>query len=214
MDPTYLESADEMRATIERGAHDPTSFRAAILGVPRIDRDAWLDRVLGLAEIPDDDPNLPSGCVPYLPCAVEVLLRVVEQASPQPSDVFVDIGAGLGRASAFVHLVTGASVINLEIQPQLVRAARELATRLLISKMSFIEGDATNLVTHLTSGTIFFLYCPFSGARLAQVVAGLEAIARIKTIRVCCVDLPLPTCDWLVAEGPVAGDLAIYRSTL
>ena len=61
-------------------------------------------------------------------------------------------------------------------------------------------------------GSVFFLYCPFSGARLAEVLAALELLARTRPIRVCCVDLPLPPCAWLTPAAPPDGDLVIYRS--
>lgn len=191
----------------------PATFRAAIDAVPPADRDEWLDRVLGLGELPEDDPELPSGCVPYLPSSVDTLLRVVDRVPIRATDVIVDVGAGVGRAGAFLHLVTGASVIGLEIQPRLVRASRELAARIAAPQMKCVEGDAAHLATYITIGSIFFLYCPFSGDRLAKVLAGLEPIARTRPIRVCCVDLPMPPCPWLAAEsfGP---DLEVYRSTL
>ena len=44
----------------------------------------------------------------------------------QASDVFVDVGSGLGRAAALVHLMTGARAIGLEVQPALVAAARDI----------------------------------------------------------------------------------------
>jgi len=61
---------------------------------------------------------------------------------------------------------------------------------------------------------VFFLYCPFSGARLERVLDDLESIARTREIRVCCVDLPLPPRAWLALAAPPSGDLAVYRSTL
>ena len=206
--------ADRIRTDIQRGACDPAAFRAALRAEPSTERDAWLDRVFELGELPDDEPHLPSGCVPYLPSAVDVLLRMVEQIPIGPSDVLVDIGAGVGRAAAFLHLATGASVIGIEIQSRLVTAFRNLAARMQLSRMSVVEGDAAAVVSRMTTGTVFFLYCPFSGDRLAKVVAALEPFARTKTIHVCCVDLPLPSCDWLVRERPFARDLAIYRSNL
>jgi SAM-dependent methyltransferase len=210
----YEESAESVRARIERGLTDPASFRAALLGIPPSERDAWVDRVLGLGELPDDEPELPAGCVPYLPCSVDALLRVVEQAPVLATDVFVDVGSGLGRAGALVHLLTRASVIGLEIQPRLVVGARDLAARLLLSRTVTVEGDAAKLARFMAIGSIFFLYCPFSGERMAKFVAALEEIARARTIRVCCVDLPMPSCPWLVLEPQAAPDLAIYRSTL
>ena len=168
--------------------------------------------VFGLRELPDDGPDLPRGCVPYVPCSVDALLRMVERAGVSSSDVFVDIGAGLGRAAAFVHLLTGAGAIGIEIQAGLVRAARDLATRLGAPRVACIEGDAARLAGFVTIGSVFFLYCPFSGDRLTKVLAGLESIARTRVIRVCCVDLPLPSCPWPAPEPPRSGDLAIYRS--
>jgi len=45
------------------------------------------------------------------------LLRLAQHAKIEPSDVIVDVGAGPGRAAAVLPLMTGASVIALEIQP-------------------------------------------------------------------------------------------------
>jgi len=195
---------------IPRGA----ALRAALAGVPPRDRDAWVDRALGLDEPPDDGPALPSGGVPYLPSPVDALLRLTEHAPVRASDVFVDVGAGAGRAAALVHLLTGASVVGLEIQPALVTAARALAARVDLPGVSFVEGDAPRLTAALTTGSVFFLYCPFSGERLARLLANLEPVARTREIRVGCLDLPLPPCPWLHPMPPLWPDLALYRSTL
>jgi predicted RNA methylase len=207
-------SAEATRRLIEQGLHDPQTFRAALLEVPPALRDQWVDAVLGLGELPDDGPELPRGCVPYLPCAVEVLLRIVDEAPIRASDVLVDVGSGLGRAAMLVHLLTGAGAIGLEVQPALARAARALAARLGLARVSYVDGDATMLTGFMTIGSVFLLYCPFGGERLAKVLADLEAIARTRTLRICAVDLPLPPCPWLTLQGRHPGNLAIYRSSL
>jgi len=204
-------NAEALRSRLARERPSPADFRAAIERVPPGERDAWLDVVFGLDALPADDAHLPRGCVPYLPSSVDVLLRVVEHADVREGDVFVDIGAGLGRAAALVHLLTGAASVGIEVQPALVRAARALAARMSASRLSFVEGDAAAMVDALASGSVFFLYCPFSGERLARVLAALERVAR--PIRVCCVDLPLPPCVWLTRVSPPSGDLAVYRSS-
>jgi Histone methylation protein DOT1 len=198
----------------QRRRLDPSTFRSALLRVAPVERDAWVDLVLGLGELPDDGPDLPRGCCPYLPCSVDAVLRMVDQAAVRASDVFVDVGSGVGRAAALVHLLTGASVIGLEVQRGLVLASRDLAARLRLSRMSTIEGDATKPTGLVTTGSVFFLYCPFSGARLARVLANLEPLARTRMLRICCVDLPLPARPWLTLETHRPGDLAIYRTTL
>ncbi len=212
MDDCHVRSAVQARQQIDAGAHDRRAFRAALLAVPADARDGWLDRVLGLGPPPEDGPELPRGCVPYVPCGVDALIEIVDGARVGPSDVVVDVGSGVGRAIALVHLLTDAAAIGIEIQPGLVRAARAVA-RGVSSRISHVHGDAVELTGRIMIGSVFVLYCPFSGARLGHVLADLEVIAQTRPIRVCCVDLPLPACAWLTAE-PAAGhgSVVIYRS--
>jgi len=209
-----MDSAAYIRKLLERGEHAPEQFRAALLAVPPLDRDAWVDRVLGLGALPEDGAELPSGGVPYLPCPVDALLRVVDLAQIKASDVFVDVGSGVGRSAALVSLLTGAPSIGLEIQSGLVRAMRELAARLPGLRLHCVQGDAAELARTMTVGSVFFLYCPFSGERLTRVLADLEEIARTRSIRVCCVDLARLDCPWLELEREAEGGVAIYKSRL
>lgn len=213
MHTCHRQSAERIRAAIEGGRHEPSRFRAALLEAPPASRDAWLNVALGLDEIPDDGPELPKGCVPYLPCPVDDLLQIVDRAPVRASDVFVDVGSGVGRAATFVHLLTGASAIGLEVQPRLVRAARELTARLGVAGVSSYEGDAVELTGHVLSGSVFFLYCPFSDERLTTWLTHLEPIARARPLRVCSVDLSLPPRDWLALESTPRAGLTIHRST-
>ena len=206
-----LSDAMRMRALVEGDRSTPATFRAALLKVPPHDRDAWVDTVLGLGDASNDDgPDLPRGCTPYLPCSVDALLAIAEHAPVLSSDVFVDVGSGLGRAAMLVHLLTGARAVGVEIQSALVGESRNLARRLNLSGVSTVHGDASELVGSIPHGTVFFFYCPFSGDRLMKVLADLEHVARTRTIRVCCVDLPLPPCLWLTATEH-GGGLAIHR---
>jgi len=207
------DGARRLRSLIERRPRDPALFRAALTRIPPAARDACVDQALGLGALPEDGPALPRGCVPYLPCSVDALLRLTQHAPVRASDLFVDVGSGVGRAAALVHLLTGARAVGLEVQPALVAAARELAARCHLPGVSFVEGDAAQLTTELSAGSVFLLYCPFSGHRLARLLDDLESVARTRAIRVCCVDLPLPPRPWLTPAPPLAGDLAIYRST-
>jgi len=204
------DSASRLRALIDRTPRDPAQFRAALAGVPSGARDACVDGAFGLDEIPADGPALPSGCVPYLPCPVDTLLRIVAHAPVRAADVFIDVGSGLGRAAALVNLLTGARVVGLEVQPSLVAAARALATRLRLPDVSFVEGDAADLAPALADGSVFLLYCPFSGDRLEKFLSCLAPIARTRTIHICCVDLPLPPRDWLTLASTPSPELAIY----
>ncbi len=201
-----------LRAELERGGRDPSALRAALGAVPPLDRDAWIDLALALGSPPDDGPALPPGGVPYLPCPVDALLRLIDRVPVTAADLIVDVGSGVGRAAAVLTLLTGAAVVGVEVQPALVSAARALTARLGLSRTSFIEGDAATLPAPATAASIYLLYCPFSGARLDRLLAQLGPLARARDLRVCCVDLPLPPCRWLQPASPPDHDLTIYRS--
>lgn len=212
MDERFRESADHVRSLIVQGVCVPAFFRTALMAVPFLDRDVWVDAVFGLDELPEDGPELPIGCVPYLPCAVDVLLRLVDNVSFHSADVFVDIGAGVGRAAALIHLLTGVSCVGIEVQSKHIDAARGLALRLCLSHVTFVPGDALQVTEQFFQGSVFFLYCPFSGERLVKMLEQLDLMARERLIYICAVDLPLPPCAWLERAELEDGDLVVYRS--
>ncbi len=206
----HRQSAEQVRAQLQASGLAPPAFRAALEAVPRLERDAWVDRVLGVPALPADGPSLPRDGVPYLPASVDALLHVAGLV--EPADVFIDVGSGLGRPAVLVSLLTGAACVGIEVQPQLVHAARELAARLRLPRVSFVEADAAASVDVLSRGTVFFLYCPFSGERLERLVAALEPVAHAHPIRLCCVDVVLPECAWLEQVLELPGGLEVHRS--
>ena len=213
MQSTFRSAAGRLRSELRSGLITPVAFGAALAEVAPRDRDSWLDLLWGSAEIPLDDPSLPRGCVPYLPCPVASILDAIDQAQVTCNDVFVDVGSGLGRAAMLVHLKTGARCIGLEIQPALARIAQGRADALGLSRMQFLQGDAAELVRFIV-GTVFFLYCPFGGARLQHFLDGLEVVANTRPIRVCCVDMPPLEARWLVRAPSTSACVDVYRSAL
>jgi SAM-dependent methyltransferase len=206
-------AADDVRRLLtERDPSASERLRSALTKLPKRDRDVWLDAVLGLESCTPDGPDLPRGCTPYIPCSVDLILEVVDRARITSRDVFVDIGAGVGRAAMLTQFLTGAGAIGIEIQQGLVQRARTLAKTLKASRFLAVEGDAAELVRSTQGGTVFFLYCPFSGARLERVLDELEEIARARPIRVCCVHLPVIRRCWLELMPPEDGELLVYRS--
>lgn len=188
---------------------EPRAFRAALMRVPANERDEWIDALFGIDGLPPDGPELPRGCVPYLPCSVDAIVRMIDAAGVCASDVFVDVGSGLGRAALLAHFATGALAIGIEVQRALVHTSRAMAARLR-ARLSVVEGDAADLAGLVPIGTVFFFYCPFGSARLEQVLADLEALAR--PIRIATVDLPIADRPWLERLTPTGGDLAVFRS--
>lgn len=192
----------------------PTPLRGAALlealtAVAPVDREAWIDRVLGIAS-PPPDLDLPRGAVPYLPAGVDEIVAMVCEAPLRPNDELVDLGAGLGRVVILAHLLSGARAHGIELQAHLVERARATCAALHLPAVTFACANAAE--TEL-AGSVFFLYAPCNGDMLARVVARLEAVARGHRIVIATVDLELHDVPWLVARPSTRAALTLYDST-
>jgi SAM-dependent methyltransferase len=181
---------DEMHArraiaTAELRGH---ALRRAVEAVPRLDRDAWIDRVLGLVDIPDDGPDLPRGGVPYLPAGIDEILEAIDAAAIDANDRVIDLGAGVGRLAMLVHLLTGASVHGVEVQAALVTHARERVEALGLDGVTIERVDARDATLE---ADVLILYAPFSGPLLAEVLVRVAALAPAP--RLVTIDLVLPS---------------------
>lgn len=207
---------DVLRARARAGRADVAAgvLRGAALGalldaVPFRDRDCFADELLGLEEPAPDQPDLPRGSVPYLPCGVDEILAAVREAPIGPHDELVDLGSGLGRVLMLAHLLSGARCHGVEIQEPLVRAARVRCAALSLSAITFTRGDAADIAL---DGSVFFLYAPFGGETLARVVRRLEDVARRRPVVVCAVGLELTGVPWLTPRKSSMASLALYDS--
>ena len=169
------------------------SFLERLLAIPVDERDAWVDGVLGI-ESPPPDRDLPRGAVPYLPCGVAEILAMVRGIPLAATDTLVDLGAGLGRVALLAHLLTGARAIGIELQADLVAAARARTEALGLPEVEFIHGDMTG---HIPDGTVLFMYAPCNGASFAHLLRRIEEVAGRHRIVLCAVDVVVPEVAWL-----------------
>jgi SAM-dependent methyltransferase len=192
--------ARQARADIVAGTLRGDALVRAIEDVAALDRDTWIDEVLGIESLVPDMPGLPRGAVPYLPCGVDDVVALLREAPVGPDDDFVDLGSGLGRVVLLARLLTGARASGIELQDHLVDAARAATAALGLDRganpVSFQHADAS--VAEL-DGSVFFLYAPFNGAMLDRVIDRLEAVGRRRRITVCTVGVELAV-PWLVAR--------------
>ena len=197
--------------THESPARRAIKFRVALDSLPYHCRDQWIDDLFGFDPLAEDGADLPQGCVPYMPCSVNLLLAMLDAIQMGSDDVFVDIGAGPGRVTTLVHLLTGAGAIGIEVQAGHVQQSKILTRSLGMKRVATVHGDATRLVGCIPVGTVFFLYCPFGASRLDQVFDTLESLAMARPIRVCCVYMPpIERSGWKVIAAPAPG-LEIYQ---
>jgi hypothetical protein len=177
-------------------------------GHPPRDRDAAIERLLGIVRPPATLGGTPGEeRMPYMPSAIGALVRAVLDVPITAHDVFVDLGAGLGKAAMAVHLLTGARARGVELQAALVNEASAQARELALEGVSFAEGDA--LDAHLEDATVVFLYLPFTGEVLAGVLRRIEAVARRRQLVLCALGFDLRAA-WIVARPTEEFWLTIY----
>lgn len=175
--------------------------------MPFVDRDAWVDELLGIEVPPPDMPDLPRGAVPYLPCGVDEILAMVREAPLSPDDVLVDIGSGLGRVVLLGHLLSGARAVGIELQQHLVASAAQRADALHLAGVSFVHANAADVAL---DGSVFFLYAPCNGEMLTRVLHRIEQVARRRRVVVGTVDLELHDVPWLLPRATSSRALTLY----
>ena len=103
--------------------------------------------------------------------------RVFRTLKIGPDDVFLDLGAGTGRASICASFLPFRRVIGVEIDPvihaQAHRNAETLRTRSR-AKITFVNADARSFAIP-DDVTVIFLYNPFIGDVFEQVAANIFA---------------------------------------
>ncbi len=181
---------------------------------PPAERDAAIERLLGMAAAPPPSGRIDGSedRMPYMPSAIAPIVRAVLDVPITADDVFVDLGAGPGKVTMAVHLLTSARSRGVELQADLVAAGRAQASELGLCDVSFVECDA--LDADLEDATVVFLYLPFTGEVLAGVLRRLEAVARRRQLVICSLGLDLRGADWIAPRPTEEFWLSIYDSRI
>jgi len=134
----------------------------------------------GLA--PEESRDLEPEMVFYQKTPGRIILELVERAHFSKEDVFYDLGSGWGQVPMLVHLLSGVRAQGVERDSAYVRYSRETAAALNLASVSFLEADVRS--ADVSDGTVFFLYTPFTGRMLAEVVEKLRRASRGRRVRV------------------------------
>ena len=172
--------------------------------------DALLAGLLLVSDAPEPARELEPEMVSYQPTPARIILELVERMAFTQQDVFYDIGSGLGHVCILVHLLGGVRARGVEHDPAYCDYARRCAGGLNVSDVEFLNVDAR--VADYSEGTVFFMYTPFEGRMLQQVLGRLGAASRTKRVRLCTYGpctLVVSRQGWLQPEGQ--NDDQIYR---
>jgi hypothetical protein len=155
-----------------------------------------------------------SEMVLYQPTPARHIFNLIGLTALTASDVFVDLGSGLGHVPLLVSICTRARSIGIELEATYIECARQCAQRLNLNKVAFIQQDAR--AADLSAGTVFYLYTPFTGSILSGVLNRLRHEAATRPIRICtygpCISV-IAEESWLeTTAAPVAHRVALFRS--
>ncbi|MBI5034645.1 MAG: class I SAM-dependent methyltransferase [Chloroflexi bacterium] len=152
--------------------------------------DVFVNGLLRLDTIPHETRTREPEMVFYQPTPARVILELTEMMLITRDDIFYDLGSGLGQVCILVHLLTGARTHGIEFEPAYCDYARHSAQRLNLSSVQFINVDARD--APYADGTVFFMYTPFKGAMLANVLKKIKDATRGRAVSVCaygeCID--------------------------
>lgn len=142
--------------------------------------------VIGVLQLEEPDsppPQPPAEMVFYQPTPARHIFDLLRLTAPGQADVLIDFGSGLGHVALLASICTGARCIGIEREESYVRCARHAAERLHLHRATFVQQDARE--AELSVGTVFYLYTPFTGAILADVLSRLQQQSQSRLIRVC-----------------------------
>jgi Histone methylation protein DOT1 len=150
----------------------------------------------------------------YQPTPARHIFDLIERIALTERDVLVDLGSGMGHVPLLVSICTDARCVGIELQPAYVECARESARALQLKNVAFFQQDAR--VADLSGGTVFYLYTPFTGTILRDLLDSLRREAAGREIRICTFGPCMPTIgaeQWLEPVGSSETDrISIFRS--
>lgn len=184
-----------LRTEIKSGAHQGVGFKMMIdwyvhedvgslpkngLGYDHLD--LFIDRLLPQPILSEEILEPEAEMVFYQKTPARVVFEMVNRANLTERDVFFDLGSGLGQVAILVKLMTEAVVTGIEFEPAYNHYAKTCVSELNLNRIGFINEDART--ADYSSGSVFFLYTPFQGRIMTQVLALLEKEAQKRLIRI------------------------------
>jgi len=186
----------QLRGMIRAGVYKGASFKEMIskyLGTYFSDNgqsgkigydnlDTFINGLLTDQTIPEASLNRESEMVFYQKTPARIIFEMIALARLGANDVFFDLGSGLGQVTILTGLMSQATVKGIEYDPAYCNYANTCALQLNLSNVEFINIDARN--GNYSAGTVFFMYTPFEGKILQDVLEMLQNESRKRAIRI------------------------------
>lgn len=201
---------EPLQRALAGGQFSPADFTARLSAMPPHEWDPFVQRLFDAQRIPAPDLIKGTQMVEYVATNLQSILEIMDAVAPD--DVFIDIGAGLGLVTMLAAWLVGARALGVEIDKAYCEHARSTATRLNITKASFLHLDARE--APFEDGTVFYMYQPFHGEIMDAVIAKLKAQAH-RSIRIVSLGLcshTLRAQPWLRLERVSPSSVSFFES--
>jgi len=206
----------QLRARIAKGDLRGAALREIFDATAPLERDHFVEEVLGIAYPPLEEPALGTDQMTYAPSGYDEIVHAFDASELGPADRFLDLGAGLGKVVMLAALLTGAKSSGIERDGVLCELAEAARRELALGGVQLRRGDARDVDS--AGADVVFMYLPFSGEVLATVMGRLLADARRSAARtrrrfLCTGALEPERYPELVAAGPPKSWLNVYAFT-
>jgi hypothetical protein len=165
-----------LRARIASGELGRGGLRELFDAVPALERDHFVEEVLGIAYPPLDEGAPGSDLMSYAPSGYDEIVYAFDQSKLAAGERLLDLGAGLGKVVMLAELLTGAAGFGVEYDPRLCQLGNEACGELGLRGQRLEARDARDLQSF--DADVVFMYLPFSGEVLATVLARLLSDER------------------------------------
>lgn len=112
-----------------------------------------------------------------------VVLELLDRVEFSDTSLFMDLGSGVGHVIFLVTLLAGVRVVGLEIESIYYQESLRVMQQLSLPEVEIIHSDVRKV--NLERGTVFFLFSPFIGSIMTDVLRKLHAVGNHKPITVC-----------------------------
>ena len=190
------------------GGNLKESASTTIIGYDNLD--VFVDGLFPIETFPDETREREPEMVFYQKTPARIVFELANKTHFNKKDVFYDIGSGLGQVAILVNLLRGVTAKGVEFEPAYCNFATAAAAELNLPGVQFINIDARQ--ADYSDGTVFFMYTPFVGRTLEEVLdklrlESLDRNIRILTYGPCTLEVARQS--WLNQDG--LGEDDIYK---
>ena len=207
---------EAFRDMIEKYMGDSLKVRWEQTTIGYDNLDIFLDGLFRMEIIPVETKEREPEMVFYQKTPASIIFELLDKAHFNQEDVFYDLGSGLGHVALLVNLVSGVRTKGIEFEPAYCNYARACADQLNLPDVQFINADARE--ADYSDGTVFFMYTPFEGRMLGEVLEKVRLESRNRQIKLFTYGpctLRVTREGWLTSENSEQQDvykLGMFRS--